>query len=122
MEEKNKLDVATLLSMLVVQLTGAQLCDLMMYVLGLCGDTANHKSGKRTLAYGVQALAEALGCSPSKLYSLMNTARPEDGSVENGGILREAIVSRIGRRIVFDIERARELANEHTIKNKKTQV
>lgn len=68
----------------------------------------------------VHALADALGCSLSKEYSLMHTARPEDGSVENGGILRDAIVSRIGRRIVFDSERARELANEYAT-NKNTK-
>ena len=30
----------------------------------------------------------------------------------SGGLLRDAIVSRIGRRIVFDVERARELAKQ----------
>jgi hypothetical protein len=42
----------------------------------------------------------------------MRTPRAEDGSSEGGGILREAIVSRIGRKIVFDVEKARELAQQ----------
>lgn len=42
---------------------------------------------------------------------LMRTPR-EDGSADVGGVFRDAIVSRIGRRIVFDVEKARELADD----------
>ena len=43
----------------------------------------------------------------------MRTPREEDGSADGGGILRLAIVSRIGRRIVFDVETARRLADDY---------
>lgn len=32
---------------------------------------------------------------------------------EGGGILRPAVVSRIGRRIVFDVDTARRLADDY---------
>ena len=63
-------------------------------------------------AMGVHALAVELGCSDSTVYSLMRTTREEDGSSDGGVLLRDAIVSRIGRRIVFDVERVRELAKQ----------
>jgi hypothetical protein len=43
----------------------------------------------------------------------MRAPREEDGSNVGGGVLREAIVSRIGRRIVFDVDKARKLADEY---------
>ena len=63
-------------------------------------------------ALGVHALAVELGCSDSTIYALMRAPREEDGSSEGGGILKPAIISRIGRRIVFDVEKARELATQ----------
>ena len=47
----------------------------------------------------------------STIYALMRAPREEDGSNVGGGVLREAIVSRIGRRIVFDVDKARKLAD-----------
>jgi len=58
-------------------------------------------------------LAVELGCSDSTVYALMRTPREEDGSSEGGGILRPAVVSRIGRRIVFDVDTARRLADDY---------
>ena len=46
----------------------------------------------------------------------MRTPR-EDGSADVGGVFRDAIVSRIGRRIVFDVEKARELADIVKVNN-----
>jgi hypothetical protein len=43
----------------------------------------------------------------------MRAAREGDGSAEGGGILKDAIVSRIGRRIVFDVDKARDLATQY---------
>ena len=43
----------------------------------------------------------------------MRAPREEDGSAVGGGVLREAIVSRIGRRIVFDVDKVRKLADEY---------
>jgi hypothetical protein len=46
-----------------------------------------------------------------KPWAFTPAAREEDGSAEGGGILKPAIVSRIGRRIVFDVDTARRLAD-----------
>jgi hypothetical protein len=43
----------------------------------------------------------------------MRAAREEDGSAEGGEILKPAIVSLIGRRIVFDVDKARDLAIQY---------
>ena len=101
------------MSMMVFQLTGDQLCALIRFALGPGEPNTNPGPKGRTLVSGVQALADGLGCSPSTIYALMRTARTEDGSAAEGGILRDAIVSRIGRKIVFDVELARDCANEY---------
>ena len=95
------------------QLTCREFCALMQYAAGQNNDRS---SGQRILCTGVQALAKALGCSPSKIYALMRVPRA-DGSSDGGGILRDAIVSRIGRAIVFDPEKARSLATSYTTEN-----
>ncbi|MCQ2115167.1 MAG: DUF3853 family protein [Bacteroidales bacterium] len=51
-------------------------------------------------AQGVEELAEKIGCSQSTVYSL-----------KRQGVLDDAIVSNIGRKIIFDVEKARELAD-----------
>ena len=96
------------------QMTGEEYCQLTHYALSLSAGTGNGvnqpQSGQKAL--GVHALAIELGCSDSTVYSLMRTPREEDGSSEGGGVLKRAIVSRIGRRIVFDVDKARELATQ----------
>ena len=51
-------------------------------------------------AIGISALADALACSPSQIA----TMRRE-------GVLDGAIISHIGRNIVFDVAKARSAAN-----------
>lgn len=102
--------IEELLGKPIWQLTGREFCELTQYANGLSGGQVG-TDGRRTLVNGVQELADALSCSPSTIYSLMRTARKEDGSASDGGILKDAIVSRIGRKIVFDVEFARELAS-----------
>ena len=96
----------------VWQMTGEEYLELTQYALSSSGANENHVERRVQKAMGVHALAVELGCSDSTVYSLMRNAREEDGSSEGGGILHDAIVSRIGRRIVFDVERARELATK----------
>ena len=97
------------------QMTGEEYCQLTHYALSLAAGTgtgiSQPLSGQKAL--GVHALAIELGCSDSTVYSLMRTPREEDGSAEGGGILKSAIISRIGRRIVFDVETARRLADDY---------
>lgn len=97
----------------VWQMTGEEYLELTQYALKSAGvnETGAERRGQK--AMGVHALAVELGCSDSTVYSLMRTAREEDGSSDGGGLLRDAIVSRIGRRIVFDVEKARTLADEY---------
>ena len=53
-------------------------------------------------AYGVNELCAHIGCCQSTIYEL-----------KKKGVLDEAVVSRVGRRIVFDVERARALADTY---------
>ena len=50
----------------------------------------------------MKELAAYLGCCESTIYA-----------IKKSGALDEAIISKIGHRIVFDAEKARELANEY---------
>lgn len=95
------------------QMTGEEYCQLTHYALSLSPNTGSSSPSPGQKALGVHALAVELGCSDSTVYSLMRTPREEDGSADGGGILRPAIVSRIGRRIVFDVETARRLADDY---------
>ena len=91
----------------VYMMTGEEYLELTHYALANSPNAAGQK------ALGVHALAVELGCSESTIYALMRAPREEDGSNVGGGVLREAIVSRIGRRIVFDVDKARKLADEY---------
>lgn len=84
-------------------MTGAEFLELMKQNMTdkiLAGET---RKG-RFYATGISALANEIGCSSSQVYIL-----------KRQGVLDTAIVSRIGRKIVFDVEKARELANDFTI-------
>ena len=96
------------------QMAGEEYCQLTHYALSLSPNTGpSSPSPPGQKALGVHALAVELGCSVSTIYALMRMPREEDGSAESGGILKSAIVSRIGRRIVFDVDAARRLADEY---------
>ena len=110
METINKIE--GLLQKTLWQMTGEEYCQLTHYALSLSPNAGSSQASTGQKALGIHALAVELGCSDSTVYSLMRTPRKEDGSSEGGGILRDAIVSRIGRRIVFDVDKARELAKQ----------
>jgi len=112
MEKTNTININELLEKPIWQMTGREYCSLTHYAIALHGGQDVGTESRRTLVNGVQALADALSCSPSTIFALMRTAREDDGLSNNGGILRDAIVSRIGRKIVFDVELARELAKK----------
>ena len=95
----------------VYMMTGEEYLELTHYALANSPTAATQPAPGGKKALGVHALALELGCSDSTIYVLMRTPR-EDGSADSGGVLRDAIVSRIGRRIVFDVEKARELAQQ----------
>ena len=95
----------------VYMMTGEEYLELTHYALANSSNAANRPAQAGQKALGVHALAVELGCSDSTIYALMRAPREEDGSAVGGGVLREAIVSRIGRRIVFDVDKARKLAD-----------
>lgn len=93
------------------QMTGEEYCQLTHYALSLSVNTGSSPPpGQKAL--GVHALAIELGCSDSTINALMRTPRLDDDSADGGGILQPAIISRIGRRIVFDVDTARKLADD----------
>ena len=108
---ENKSNISELLSKPLWQMTGEEYYELTQFALASSqnADRGSTPAGQKAL--GVHALAVELGCSDSTIYALMRAAREEDGSAEGGGILKPAIVSRIGRRIVFDVDTARRLAD-----------
>ena len=75
-----------------------ELVELIRYAnSNLTGETG---SNTKKTAVGMKELADELSCSQSVLYKMKK---------EN--ILDNAVISRIGRRFVYDVEKARELAN-----------
>lgn len=82
------------------QMTGAEFCALTQYAnaQGSCAP-ATPQTVRIT---GVHALAEHLGCCESTVYML-----------RRNGVLDEAILSRIGKHIVFDGEKARSAADNY---------
>lgn len=62
---------------------------------------ALHDNTRKTCS-GTKELAAHLSCCESTIYAL-----------RRDGVLDDAVISQIGRRIVYNIDRARELANEY---------
>lgn len=74
---------------------------LMRYLLSEYG-SINAESAPPRQAIGMTALAKALGCSTSLLYGIRH-------NVDFG----DAVISRIGRKEVYDIEAVRTIANDY---------
>ena len=102
MEHIDGIDVKSLLSRFVMQMTGEELCVLARYILAesLSGEEVSRKTLK--YAYGIRELSIAIGCCESRIYALKRL-----------GVFDDAVVSRIGKKIVFDIEKARASACEY---------
>ena len=109
---ETKIKIEGLLEKPLWQMTGEEYCQLTHYALSLSPNAGSSQTPAGQKALGIHALAVELGCSDSTVYGLMRALRV-DGSSEGGGILKAAIVSRIGRRIVFDVDKARELAKQY---------
>ena len=60
-----------------------------------------------TQVKGVRAVAEYCACSESLIFKLLRE-----------GVLESAIVSRIGKSIVFDADEARRCANEYQMQQR----
>lgn len=74
---------------------------LMRYLFTEYGSIPSNSAPPQQ-AIGMAALAKALGCSTSLLYGIRH-------NVDFG----DAVISRIGRREVYDIETARRIADDY---------
>lgn len=93
-----KTEIDRLLSKPLCMMTGEEFLQLNELTRTPQGveTTPNHP----VYAQGVEELADKIGCSQSTVYSL-----------KRQGILDDAIVSNIGRKIIFDVVKARDLAD-----------
>ncbi len=83
------------------QMTGEEFLQLNELTRGSLNPTTENNEPK-LYAHGVNELATMLGCCQSTVYALKKI-----------GVLDKAIVSQIGKRIIFDVHKARELADEY---------
>jgi len=90
-------DISALLKKPLWQMTGEEFVQLSNL-----NSESNANQAKTQYAYGMRALGDALGCSLSTVFELKKC-----------NVLNEAIVSFVGRRIVFDVEKARVLADKY---------
>lgn len=89
---------STLLAKPLWQMTGEEFLELQRNALG----TQATEEPITKYAYGIQELSDYIGCCQSTIYDL-----------KKKGVLNEAIISRVGRKIVFDAEKARVLASNY---------
>ena len=57
---------------------------------------------EKKYVHGVSELSAYIGCCPSTIFNL-----------KQKGVLDEAVVSRVGKKIVFDADKAWELASKY---------
>lgn len=98
-EKKDMVNVKNLLDKPLWQMTGEEYVALHAYACAINTEGREASQVTRRLK-GVQAVAEYCACSPSQIAKLLRE-----------GVLDSAIVSRIGKSIVFDADKARNSAN-----------
>ncbi len=111
------IDIKALLEKPIWQMSGSEFCALIRYASRDTWAAGPATVQQRRLAHGVRELAEALSCSESKIYMYMraNSKGSEGSEGQKGGVLHDAIVSHIGRRIVFDIDAALAAIKENNV-------
>lgn len=102
-----KIDVFSLFTKPIWQLNGEEFVALSAFAARMADEGS--PPNKVTRVTGVHALAQYIECSDSQVYKLRRE-----------GVLDEAIISHVGKSIVFDGSRARELANAYQ-ENKRKQ-
>lgn len=90
-------EIQSLLKKPMWQMTGEE----FLYLFKVNGENAKAQPHEN-YAYGMRALGDAIGCSLSTIYDL-----------KKKGVLDEAIVSFVGRKIAFDVNTARFLADKY---------
>lgn len=99
METTDKENLKVLMDRPIWQMTGREFCELAQLALA---PTNVAKGTPTPYLVGVNKLAQYLGCCEATIYA-----------IKREGILDDAIVSQVGRSIVFDGERAREAADRY---------
>ncbi len=102
----NKTAIKELLHKPLWQMTGAEFVTLYTYACTINSDSTVEKPAI-TQINGVGPLADYCVCSVSQIAKLLRE-----------GVLDSAILSRIGKSIVFDGEEARRCANEYQDKQR----
>ena len=95
-------DSQALLQKLIIQMTGEEFLQLTELFRNPSTNSIANSGSQATLAYGINELAKIMGCCQSTIYAL-----------KKEGVLDEAIVSQVGKRIIFDADKARMLADEY---------
>ena len=90
-------DDGSILGKLLMQMTGKDLLLLM----GELRESQTQPSQPVRFAYGIQELASELGCCSTTVYYLMKK-----------GTIKQAVISHVGKKYVFDVEMARRLIAE----------
>lgn len=94
------INLESLLEKPLWQLTAKEFFDLVQYAYSRAEGAPVTNDIKRIS--GVRALSEYIGCCESTIYML-----------RRNGVLDGAVLSKIGKKIVFDGEKARELASSY---------
>lgn len=103
---KKDIDISVLLEKFVFQMTGLEVYNLIQAALSSANNSSNAQA---ELCTGIHALAEQLGCCESTIYMLRRE-----------GVLDDAVKSQVGKKIVFDVEKARTAADRYQ-KNRRSK-
>ena len=95
-------DNESLLGKMLVQMTGEELVAIFRMAATEGKDVTGTSAETVKYVYGVQDLAAYIGCCASTIYDL-----------KKRGVLNAAIVSKVGKRIVFNAPLARQLADDY---------
>lgn len=95
-------DNESLLGKMLVQMTGEELVAIFRMAATEGKDVTGTSVETVKYVYGVQDLAAYIGCCASTIYDL-----------KRQGVLKPAIVSKVGKKIVFNAPLARQLADEY---------
>lgn len=97
--QETKFDILGLMEKPIYVMTGKEFVQLAEFALSSKPSTA---PAEPLYVYGIQALAAYIGCCPSTIYEL-----------KKNNVLKPAIVSQVGKKIVFNAPLARDLAEEY---------
>ena len=95
-------DNESLLGKYVLHMTGEELVAIFRMAATEEKDVTGTSVETVKYVYGVQDLAAYIGCCASTIYDL-----------KRQGVLKPAIVSKVGKKIVFNAPLARQLADEY---------